>query len=123
MQLVDDLDWQDDSRENWKEEKTADKERILIKHEDNMQSVNQKTPKDLATRLDVSEPERSVGHHPVIVPINDFNNDIYFIGKQWKQNENCKRIIRFCQSTRLNVMFNIYFQPLWPVAVQLRCSL
>lgn len=84
MQLVDDLDWQDDSRQlarvNWKEEKTADKERMLIKHEDDMQSVNQKIPKDLTTRLD--EPKRSVGHHPVIVPINhDFNNDIYFIGK------------------------------------------
>lgn len=68
---------------NWKEEKTADKERILIKHENDMRNVNQKTSKDLTARFDVSEPKRSAGLHPVIVPVNrDFNNDIYFIGKQ-----------------------------------------
>lgn len=81
MQSVDDLDWQDASR-NWKEEKTADEERILIKHEDDTRNINQKIPKDLTTRFDISEPKRSPEHHPVIVPLNhDFNNDIYFIGK------------------------------------------
>ncbi|XP_077280594.1 uncharacterized protein LOC143907600 [Temnothorax americanus] len=76
----DDLDWQDAPRIHWKEEKTADKERILTKHEDDMRNVNQETPKDLAARLDISEPKRSVGRYPVIVPVNhDFNNDIYFI--------------------------------------------
>ncbi|XP_011866459.1 PREDICTED: uncharacterized protein LOC105561260 isoform X2 [Vollenhovia emeryi] len=74
----DDLDWQDASRVNWKEEETADKERILMKHEHDLR--NQETPQDLTARLDVSEPERSAGRHPVIVPVNhDFNNDIYFI--------------------------------------------
>ncbi|XP_012539447.1 uncharacterized protein LOC105838437 isoform X2 [Monomorium pharaonis] len=75
----DDLDWQDAPEMNWNEEETADKERI-IKHEDKMRNVNQKTPKDSTARLDISEPERFAGHHPVIVPVNhDFNNDIYFI--------------------------------------------
>lgn len=83
MQFADDLDWQDMSRTNWKDEKTADEERILIKQEDDMRNAQQKTLKDLTARHDISEPERSVGRHPVIVPINhDFNNDIYFIGKQ-----------------------------------------
>lgn len=81
---------------NWKDEKIADKERILIKNidEDGIQHINQKTAKDLTARLDVSEPENYAGHHPVIIPVNqDFNNDIYFIGKQWEQSENFKRII------------------------------
>lgn len=81
MQFVDDLDWQDVER-NWKEEKIADKGQILIKHEDDIQNINQKISKDLTARFDVLEPKRSAAH-PVIVPINhDFNNDIYFIGKQ-----------------------------------------
>lgn len=77
----DDLDWQDASRMNWNEEKTADKGQMLIKQEDDMRNINQKISKDLiARRIDISEPERSAGPHPVIVPINhDFNNDIYFI--------------------------------------------
>lgn len=76
-----DLDWQDTSKMNWEEEKTADNEQVLIKHED--MRNNQKTSKDLIARLDVSEPEKSTGLHPIMVPINrDFNNDIYFIGKQ-----------------------------------------
>ncbi|KAL6256519.1 hypothetical protein P5V15_012632 [Pogonomyrmex californicus] len=76
----DDLDWQDTSRMNWKE-KIADKERLLIKHEDDMRHVNPKMPKDLTAELDVSEPEKSTEHHPpIIVPVNhDSNNDIYFI--------------------------------------------
>ncbi|XP_018400407.1 PREDICTED: uncharacterized protein LOC108777909 [Cyphomyrmex costatus] len=74
----DDLDWQDTSRINSKEEKIANKERTLAKHEDNMQNVEQKT--DVTAGLDVSEPDGLAGPHPVIVPINqDFNNDIYFI--------------------------------------------
>ncbi|KAL0113733.1 hypothetical protein PUN28_012690 [Cardiocondyla obscurior] len=77
----DDLDWQDESRINWKEKKPVDEQRVLIKHEDGMPNVNQKPPKDITTRLDVSEAERSAGRHPVIVPVvnHDFNNDIYFI--------------------------------------------
>jgi len=79
MQFVNDLDWQDTSKMNW-EEKTADKEPVLIKHED--MRNNKKTSKDLIASLDV-EPEKSAGLHPVMVPMNhDFNNDIYFIGKQ-----------------------------------------
>lgn len=77
---------------NWKEEKTTDKERIMIKHEDDMRNVNQETPKDLTARLHVSEQERFADRHPVIVPVNhDFNNDIYFIGEQRKRNENVKK--------------------------------
>lgn len=83
MQHVDDLDWQDTSRMNLKEEKTANKERTLVKHEDDMRNVKQET--DLTARLDVSEQDRLAAPHPVIVPINqNFNNDIYFIGKQPK---------------------------------------
>lgn len=74
----DDLDWQDTSRMNLKEEKTANKERTLVKHEDDMRNVKQET--DLTARLDVSEQDRLAAPHPVIVPINqNFNNDIYFI--------------------------------------------
>ena len=88
---LDDLDWQDNSRMTLKEEKTGNKERTLVKHEDDMRNVKQET--DLTASLDVPEPDRLAGRHPVIMPINqDFNNDIYFIGKQPKRNENCKRI-------------------------------
>lgn len=79
MQFADDLNWQD--ARNWKEEKIADKGQMLRKHEDDMQNINQKISKDLTARFD-EEPKRSATH-PVIVPVNhDFNNDIYFIGKQ-----------------------------------------
>ncbi|XP_011062016.1 PREDICTED: protein cab-1 [Acromyrmex echinatior] len=74
----DDLDWQDNSRMTLKEEKIANKERTLVKHEDDMRNVKQEM--DLTASLDVPEPDRLAGHHPVSVPINqDFNNDIYFI--------------------------------------------
>ncbi|XP_011172403.1 uncharacterized protein LOC105204859 [Solenopsis invicta] len=77
----DDLDWQDTSEMDWKDEKkTGDKEQIMIKHEDDMRDINQERPKHLATRIDVSKSERYAAHHPVIVPVNrDFNSDIYFI--------------------------------------------
>ena len=87
VQLIDDIDWQDNSRMTLKEEKTANKERTLVKHEDDMRNVKQET--DLTASFDVPEPDRLAGHRPVSVPINqDFNNDIYFIGKQLKRNKN-----------------------------------
>ncbi|XP_029663977.1 uncharacterized protein LOC115235959 [Formica exsecta] len=71
-------DQQDMLRTNWQEEE-ADKEPILIKHEDNLRNINQKTPKELVVRLDASEQtDRPKG--PFMVPMNhDLNNDIYFI--------------------------------------------
>ncbi|XP_050460262.1 uncharacterized protein LOC126856101 [Cataglyphis hispanica] len=72
---------QDVSGTNWQEKEAANKESILIKHEDNMRNINQKTPKELVV-LGASKPDGSDGSefHPLIVPINhDLNNDIYFI--------------------------------------------
>ncbi|XP_020290985.1 uncharacterized protein LOC109858294 isoform X2 [Pseudomyrmex gracilis] len=66
---------------NWKEEKTADEERMLITREEDMRSLNQKIPKDLTNKL---EPERSsaieAGLRPLILPVHrDMDNDVYFI--------------------------------------------
>lgn len=78
----------------------------MIKHEDNLRNINQKTPKELVVRLDASEQtDRPKG--PFMVPMNhDLNNDIYFIGKRRDvKYDDCKRMDR---STRL---IRFFFQP------------
>lgn len=68
---------------NWQEEEAADEESILVKHEDDVRNVNQKTPDGLIVRLDAPKSDRSTEYHPLMVPMNhDLNNDIYFIGKR-----------------------------------------
>ncbi|XP_011329146.1 uncharacterized protein LOC105274586 isoform X2 [Ooceraea biroi] len=70
-----------DRQANWHDVKATNQKQMLINHEDDMRSVNQKTVKDLTAGFDIaSETERSAGHYPLIMPVNhDLNNDIYFI--------------------------------------------
>lgn len=80
MLFVDDLNGQDSAGARRKEEETEDRERLLIKHKDDMRGVV-KTPKD-STTMEILVPDGSAVYHPLIVPVNhDLNNDIYFIGK------------------------------------------
>ncbi|XP_072748900.1 uncharacterized protein [Anoplolepis gracilipes] len=77
----DDVNQQDTLRTNWQEKEVVGKVPILVKHEENMRSVNEKTPKELVVQLDASKSDRSAGFiHPLMVPMDhDLNNDIYFI--------------------------------------------
>ncbi|XP_012222130.1 uncharacterized protein [Linepithema humile] len=83
----DNFDEQDASRDNWKEEKSANKgDDIFIRHDDDTRSINRKKLEDSSSEFDGSGLDRfehraeKFEHHPIIVPINrDLNNDIYFI--------------------------------------------
>ncbi|CAL1686524.1 unnamed protein product [Lasius platythorax] len=76
----DDVNRQDALRTNWQEEEAADEESILVKHEDDIRNVNQKTPAGSIVRLNAPKSDRSTEYHPLMVPMNhDLNNDIYFI--------------------------------------------
>lgn len=80
-------------RTNWQEEEAADEESILVKHEDDIRNVNQKTPDGSIVRLDAPKSDRSTEYHPLMVPMNhDLNNDIYFIGKRREGVKYDKRI-------------------------------
>lgn len=83
IQFVDDLYKQDTPGMDMNEEKVAvDKEeQVLTEREDNVLDPNRKAPKDFLTAVETLDQEKFAAHHPLIVPVNHLNSDIYFIGK------------------------------------------